>query len=201
VVEAPLHFGPDSGAFAPVVAGAPHAAALRELFGNIPGTFLNMVSARASPREFNWDRRYDMIASLANPRAFQAHMAVERWTLDEFPIPGRLFEELIEQLYREDRFARGALEINGRMASPAGLTSPLLAILGNDSQIIPPAAMLPVIEAAPAANKRTVPYGGDVGVSLQHVGPLIGRTAHQSVWPEVIGWQKDIVRAEGTAGR
>jgi polyhydroxyalkanoate synthase subunit PhaC len=195
VVEAPLHFGADSGVFAPVVAGAPHAAALRELFGNIPGTFLNMVSAKASPREFNWDRRMDMIASLANPRAFQTHLAVERWTLDEFPIPGRLFEELIEQLYRENRFARGTLEINGRTASPAGLTSPLLAILGNDSQIIPPAAMLPVIEAAPAANKRTVTYGGDVGVSLQHVGPLIGRTAHESVWPEVIGWQNDIVRA------
>lgn len=109
VVEAPLHFGPDSGVFAPVVAGAPHAAALRELFGNIPGTFLNMVSAKASPREFNWDRRMDMIASLADPRAFQAHLAVERWTLDEFPLPGRLFEELIEQLYREDRFARGTL--------------------------------------------------------------------------------------------
>ncbi|GEO35896.1 polyhydroxyalkanoate synthase [Skermanella aerolata] len=195
VVEAPLHFGPDSGVFAPVVAGAPHAAALRELFGNIPGTFLNMVSAKASPREFNWDRRMDMIASLADPRAFQAHLAVERWTLDEFPLPGRLFEELIEQLYREDRFARGTLEINGRTASPAGLASPLLAILGNDSQIIPPASMLPVIEASPAANKRTVTYGGDVGVSLQHVGPLIGRTAHQAVWPEVIGWQKDIASA------
>jgi len=196
VVEAPLHFGPDSGAFAPVVAGAPHAAALREMFGNIPGTFLNMVSANASPREFNWDRRFDLIASLADPRAFQTHLAVERWTLDEFPIPGRLFEDLIEQLYREDRFARGMLKINGRAASPAGLTSPLMAILGNDSQIIPPASMLPVIEAAPASNKRTVTYGGDVGVSLQHVGPLIGRTAHQTVWPEVIGWQKDIVKAE-----
>lgn len=195
VVEAPLHFGSDSGVFAPVVAGAPHAAELRELFGNIPGTFLNMVSAKASPREFNWDRRMDMIASLADPRAFQTHLAVERWTLDEFPLPGKLFEDLIEQLYREDRFARGTLEINGRTASPAGLESPLLAILGNDSQIIPPASMLPVIEAAPAANKRTVTYGGDVGVSLQHVGPLIGRNAHQTVWPEVIGWQKDIVSA------
>jgi polyhydroxyalkanoate synthase len=72
-------------------------------------------------------------------------------------------------------------------------------VLGNDSQIIPPASILPVIEAAAAANKRIVNYGGDVGVSLQHVGPLIGRTAHQSVWPEVIGWQQDIVKAEETA--
>jgi polyhydroxyalkanoate synthase subunit PhaC len=199
LVEAPLHFGPDSGAFAPVVADAPHAAALRELFGNIPGTFLNMVSVRASPREFNWERRFDLIASLADPRAFLTHLAVERWTLDEFPIPGKLFEELIEHLYREDRFARGTLEIGGRTASPASLTSPLLMVLGNDSQIIPPASILPVIEAAAAANKRIVNYGGDVGVSLQHVGPLIGRTAHQSVWPEVIGWQQDIVKAEETA--
>jgi polyhydroxyalkanoate synthase subunit PhaC len=50
-------------------------------------------------------------------------------------------------------------------------------------------------------NKRTVAYGGDVGVSLQHVGPLIGRTAHQTVWPEVIGWQRDIVKVEEAVQR
>jgi polyhydroxyalkanoate synthase subunit PhaC len=157
------------------------------------------VSVKASPREFNWERRFDLIASLADPRAFLTHLAVERWTLDEFPIPGKLFEELIEHLYREDRFARGTLMIGGRTASPAGLTSPLLTVLGNDSQIIPPASILPVIEAAVAANKRIVNYGGDVGVSLQHVGPLIGRKAHQSVWPEVIGWQQDIAKDEEAA--
>jgi polyhydroxyalkanoate synthase len=196
VVESPLRFGEGSGAFARIVADAPPAATLREAFGNIPGSFLNLVSVRASPREFNWQRRADLVASLSDRKAFQTHLAVERWTLDEAPIAGRFFEELIERLYRDDRFARGDLLVGNRPAAPSGLTAPLLAVLGNDSEIIPPGAMMPVIDAAPAAVKRVLTYDGDVGVALQHVGPLIGRAAHETLWPEVTKWLWDIVRSE-----
>src|SRR3546814_9678030 len=37
LLEAPLHFGPDGGAFAPLVAAAPPASVVRDLLGNIPG--------------------------------------------------------------------------------------------------------------------------------------------------------------------
>jgi len=197
LIESPLHFGSESGSFAPMVADAPHAGALRKAFVHIPGSFLNLMSVRASPHEFNWQRRLDWVASLGNPRAFQTHLAVERWTLDEFPIPGKLFEELIEQLYREDRFARGTLTIDGKPAVPQALTSPVLAVVAPEGQIIPPAATLPVIDVSPSANKLVLHYGGDVGVSLQHVGPLIGQSAHDTLWPEIIRWLLDIVRAEG----
>ncbi|UEM23542.1 alpha/beta fold hydrolase [Skermanella mucosa] len=196
VVEAPLHFGVGGGALARMVADAPPAATLREAFGNIPGSFLNLVSARASPREFNWQRRVDMIASLADPRALQTHLAVERWTLDEFPIAGRFFEELIEQLYRDDLFARGQLSIGGRPALPSGLAAPLLAVIGKGSEIIPPGSMLPVIDASPADRKLVLDYAGDVGVALQHVGPLIGRAAHEHLWPQITRWLWEIVRSD-----
>jgi polyhydroxyalkanoate synthase len=31
-------------------------------------------------------------------------------------------------------------------------------------------------------------YEGDVGVSLQHVGPLVGRRAHVLLWPKIAEW-------------
>ncbi|QQP91895.1 alpha/beta fold hydrolase [Skermanella sp. TT6] len=196
VVEAPLHFGEDGGALARMVAEAPPAATLREAFGNIPGSFLNLVSVRASPREFNWQRRVDMIASLADPRALKTHLAVERWTLDEFPIAGRFFEDLIERLYRDNQFSRGQLAIGGRPALPSGLAAPLLAVIGKGSEIIPPGSMLPVIDASPADRKLVLDYAGDVGVALQHVGPLIGRAAHEHLWPGITRWMREIVRSE-----
>ena len=45
----------------------------------------------------------DFGASLADPLAATVHARVERWMMDELAMPGRLFEEPLERLYREDR--------------------------------------------------------------------------------------------------
>src|SRR5215208_1983064 len=39
------------------------------------------------------------------------HARVTRLQLDEFPLPGLLFEETVEHLYREDRFVQGTLQV------------------------------------------------------------------------------------------
>jgi polyhydroxyalkanoate synthase len=31
-------------------------------------------------------------------------------------------------------------------------------------------------------------YEGDVGVVLQHLGMLVGRRAHQELWPAILDW-------------
>ena len=33
-----------------------------------------------------------------------------------------------------------------------------------------------------------VHYEGDVGVNLQHVGVLVGRSAHERIWPQIFDW-------------
>jgi hypothetical protein len=37
-------------------------------------------------------------------------------------------------------------------------------------------------------NVRIIEYPGEIGVSLQHLGILVGRQAHADVWPEIISW-------------
>ena len=53
---------------------------------------------------------------------------------------------------------------------------------------MPPAAVLPLVEAAASRDKTVLHYEGDVGVSLQHVGPLVGRSAHALLWPKIVAW-------------
>ncbi|MBW8896540.1 MAG: hypothetical protein JF619_00125, partial [Massilia sp.] len=36
--------------------------------------------------------------------------------------------------------------------------------------------------------KRVLHYEGDVGVNLQHVGVLVGRSAHERIWPQIFDW-------------
>jgi polyhydroxyalkanoate synthase subunit PhaC len=100
LLEARLHLAPVGGALERLVAVAPPATVLTALLGNVPGSFLDLVSSAASPSSFVWARWLDWIASLPDPEARLMHLRVERWTLDELPLAQRLFEEVVELLYR-----------------------------------------------------------------------------------------------------
>jgi polyhydroxyalkanoate synthase subunit PhaC len=188
LLEAPLHFAPDGGALERLVAVAPPAPLLAALLGNVPGAFLDLVSVAASPSSFVWARWLDWIASLPDPQACLTHLRVVRWTLDELPLARQLFEEVVELLYRQDRFLRGTLLVGGRRAAPEQVEAPLLSVVAPRSQLVPSQAVVPFHAASGSADLQVVYYRGDIGVALPHVGTLVGRTARQEVWPAIFRW-------------
>jgi polyhydroxyalkanoate synthase subunit PhaC len=192
LVEAPLHFAKASGSFWPMVAFGPRAENVTRVFDRVPGSVLSLASVVASPSTFNLERYADFIASLGSPKNLKSHLAVERWTLDESPMSNRLFEQVVDQLYREDSFMRNALTIAGRRIGPQQVTSPLLAVYDPHSVIIPPDSIIAFHEAAASKEKRLLDYQGDTGVAIAHVGALMGENAHRQLWPEILGWIGDV---------
>jgi polyhydroxyalkanoate synthase len=191
MLESPLHFQPASCCFNRLVDATPDASTIAATFGHVPGSFLNTMSALAEPQAFQWERWADRWMSLGDPKALVTHMQVERWTHDEFPLPGRLFTDIVESLYRRDEFMQGKLDIGGRRVGPHQLRTPLLSVVDPRSKLIPPAAVLPFHEAAASSNKQVLHYEGDIGVNLQHVGVLVGRNAHAKIWPAIFDWLPD----------
>jgi polyhydroxyalkanoate synthase len=187
LLEAPTCFGPAAGAFAPPVAATP-AYPIREAFGAVPGSFLSMASAAASPPSFIGARWLDKIAVAGDLPRLRTHLRVERWTYDEFALPGHLFEEVVGRLYREDRFIRGSLMVGARNAIPQALDMPILSVFRAQSLIVPPATILPLHAATAHPHNRLMRYDGEHGVALQHVGVLVGRQAHRRLWPEILDW-------------
>ena len=184
LLAAPLHFGARVGIFAPMVGNLD----AERLPASVPGSFLSLASFQASPATFGWDRSLDLVRSLPEAEALRNHLRVERWTLDELALPGRLCAELAEMLAREDRFVRGTLTLRGCRAAPAQITAPLLCVIDPRCRVVPPEAVLPFYAAAGSQDKTLLHYHGDVGVSLQHVGVLVGRDAHRRLWPEILRW-------------
>jgi polyhydroxyalkanoate synthase len=188
LLEAPLHFGADAGIFAPLVATAPRMGSLATTLGNVPGSFLDFISVTADPMTFQWSRWVDALESLRDMRALQTHLRVERWTLDEFPFPSRLFEEIVEFLYREDRFMAGSLRVGTRSATPCGLVMPIVSVVNPRSSIVPPSSVLPFLAGVSSGDRKLLWYEGDKGIALQHVGALVGQIAHRRLWPEILAW-------------
>jgi polyhydroxyalkanoate synthase len=191
LLEAPLHFGRDAGAVAPLVAAAPHARTLRAALDPAPGSFLSLVTALAAPVTVQVERYLDLLSSLPDPSALRTHLQIQRWTLDEFPLPARLFAEVVDLLYREDRLMRGEPVVRGRAAGPDQLTAPLLNVVDPRSRLIPPESVVPFHDAAGSDRKMLLWYEGDRGVALQHVGALVGRNAHHRLWPQIVDWLRE----------
>jgi polyhydroxyalkanoate synthase subunit PhaC len=154
----------------------------------VPGTFLSQLSAIASPSTFVWSRLIDAAFCIGDPAALDVHARVERWSLDEFPIPGRLVSEILQWLYREDRFYRGILRIDNNLVDASSLAVPTLAVVNAADEIAPRCSIVPFFNRMRRAQSQLLEYPGEVGVCFQHLAPLIGRVAHASVWPKVFTW-------------
>jgi polyhydroxyalkanoate synthase subunit PhaC len=188
LVESPLCFGPDAGPLARAIASL--AITVESAPEEVPGLGMDIVSAQAVPTSFLWDRWIDRVNSLTDPEAMQTHLLVERWMLDEFAMPGLLFAELVEQLYRRDRFMNGDLPVGARTAAARNVSMPVLMVVNEASLVVPPTAQLPFFSLARNPLNRILAYRADVGVSLEHVGALIGRSAHEKLWPEILSWAR-----------
>ena len=116
------------------------------------------------------------------------HLRVQRWILDEFALPGRLFADIVEALYRDDQLMRGELVVAGRRVGPDALVVPLLNVIDPGSTAIPRSAIEPFHHAGASRHKALLEYHGDRGVGLQHVGVLVGQRAHAMLWPQIIDW-------------
>jgi polyhydroxyalkanoate synthase len=189
-LEGPMEFGADMGTLDAALALAPRADAASPPPGNVPGSFLSAASAWADPLTFSSQPLLDWLRCCHSPAASSIHLKVRRWTLAEKPMPRRLFEEIAQQLYRENRFADGRLAIAGRPAHPHGLTAPILAVSEPHSRIIPRASIEAYRHRTGSRDVEILEYRGDVGVMLQHVGVLVGRNAHRSIWPRILTWMQ-----------
>jgi polyhydroxyalkanoate synthase len=153
-----------------------------------PGSLVSHISAMASPDTFIWSRLADAAFSVADSHALEIHARVERWALDEAPLPGKLVRQLIEWLYRENRLCRGGLKIRDKLARPQSVSVPALAVVDAADDVAPLDSVKPFIDEMQTRDVRIIEYPGEVGVGLQHLGTLIGREAYARVWPEIMSW-------------
>jgi len=188
LLGAPLCFEPATSRFRDaLVSLVPPALSDGDPF---PGSLLSFIATLASPGTFIWSRLMDAASSITDRQTLEINARVERWALDEVPLPGKLVHQIIQWLYRENRFCQGTLRVRETLVGPSSLSVPALAVVTMADEVAPLASVKPCVDAMPATNVRIIQYPGEVGVGLQHLGILVGRQARAHVWPEIISWIK-----------
>src|SRR5215471_16863476 len=153
---------------------------------SFPGSFLSHICALASPGTFIWSRLMDGALSISDHPAMELHARVERWALDEVPLPGKLVHEIIEWLYRENRFYHGTLEIKGSRVGPSSVSVPTLAVVNVADDVAPLGSIEPDARARTAEIASTRPRR--VPARLGSTG-VAGESACTN-FPELFGTRK-----------
>jgi len=188
LLGAPLCFGRASSRFRDaLVALVPEEFSQTKV---VAGSLLSLISAVASPNTFVWSRWMDAALSLADHATLDTHARIERWTLDEVMLPGKLVNQIVHWLYREDRFCRGILTILDRTVGPASIEIPMLAIVNVADDVAPLTSVAPFLDKMSVKDTRIIEHPGEIGVGLPHLGALVGRAAYARVWPQIVAWLK-----------
>ena len=193
LIEAPLAFGASRGPIGDFLAGVDgRTAASVGLGGPVAGVLLSAAGVAAAPDDFVRQPLLDLYEVGSDPVRAAIHLRVLRWTLDEFAMPRRLLAEIIEDLYRGDRYARDELVIGGRRTGASGLRAPTAAVIVRAASVVPIESATRPLSALPRERRRVFQAKSERGAMLQHVAPLVGPTAHASVWPPLLAWLKGL---------
>jgi len=188
LLSSPLCFRPGISRFSDTLGALAPIGFTRS--GPIPGSLISQFSALASPEEFVWGRSVDAALSTADAYTAELHMRIERWMLDEVPLSGELVRQVLQWLYREDRFCRGLLAISDKVVGPSCLQCSTLAVVNTADRVAPPESVTDFLQSMHQADTKLILFPREIGVCLQHLAVLVGQVAHARIWPAIISWIK-----------
>lgn len=104
--------------------------------------------------------------------------------------PGPALADFMRQFVVHNRMLVGGFLIEDRLVTLADITSPVLTFVGTVDEIAPPAAVRPIVNAAPRADIYERP------LRAGHFGLVVGSAATRDTWPEVARWARFVEGGE-----
>ncbi len=119
-----------------------------------------------------------------DPEYREKTTAFERWYLNVVDLPGRLYLQIVEQLFKDNRFMKGEMTALGQNAKPQSIACPVYLLAGAADDIAPKDQVFNVAGLlGTSANKivKDLASGG-------HMGLFSGTRAIRENWSKIAVW-------------
>ena len=155
---------------------------LTDTYGNVPGEFLGGGFSAMDPVTTSISKYIALWERLENEDFVENFARMERWLTDGVDLAGEAYAEFIEEIYQQNSLYTGDLTVGSERVDPANIDMPVLQILGEYDNLVPPAASRPFTDVVGSDRVTTIEY------PTGHVGMAVSRSTHSHVWPEVAEW-------------
>lgn len=136
------------------------------------------------PEQHYFQKHIDLYEHLGDPAYLAKEEAFERWYESPIDLPGRWYLQVIAQLFKENRLAKGEFVGLGRKLNLGDITCPAYLLAGAADDVTTPEQVLGAAKylGTPPDKivKKTVP-GGHIGLFMS------ARTLSQH-WPSIASW-------------
>ncbi len=153
-------------------------------FGNVPSSFLNIAFILRNPLEAA--SKYQFYFS--QPRTIKEitrFFAVESWLYDSVPIIGKVFEQIIYDIYKNNLLIQNKMMLGKNHIDLKKITVPVLNIVGTNDDLVSAESSRTITDVVSSKDKKTIEFPSG------HVGLCVSQTAHKKLWPEVGKWLKE----------
>ena len=162
--------------------GRLNAEELVDETGNVPADVLYSGFYMQAPTT-EIAQKATLLDNLWNDEFVEGYQAMGQWSRDHVPFPGAFFRELVEELVRKNVLMTGSIRIGDRTVELANARGNVLNALAERDNVVPPAAVEPVMQLIgdPARREELRLPGG-------HVTFGTGRSAVKHTMPRLAAW-------------
>ncbi|MEZ6070789.1 MAG: alpha/beta fold hydrolase [Pirellulales bacterium] len=151
-------------------------------FGNVPGEMIDTGAKMLRPVE-NFIGNYVMLwDNIENPGAVDAWHAMNTWVRDIIPLPGAAYQQLINDMYKQNRLMEGTMQLRGETIDLKNLRANLLNVIAESDHITPACQSERILDVTGSEDKDVLRVRGG------HIGIMAGRGAEKNTWPHIESW-------------
>ncbi len=136
------------------------------------------------PEQHYVQEQLELYEHIDDPGYLAKEEAFKSWYENPIDLPGRWYLQVIGQLFKENRLAKGQFVGLGRKLDLRNVTCPVYLLAGAADDITPPAQVLDAEKylGTPKERivKKTVPGG--------HIGLFMGQRTLAEYWPQIAQW-------------
>jgi poly(3-hydroxyalkanoate) synthetase len=160
----------------------------QQLVQSCGGLMLGRVMLRGwknmHPEQHYISEHIDLFERIDDPTYLAKEEAFASWYENPINLPGRWYLQVIQQIFKENRLAKGTFVGLGRTLSLRAITCPTYLLAGANDDITTPEQVLGAIDylGTPRDHvvQKTVPGG--------HIGLFMGSKTLTTDWPVIARW-------------
>ncbi|MDX3967155.1 MAG: alpha/beta fold hydrolase [Bradyrhizobium sp.] len=152
--------------------------------GLMKGKFMLQGWKNMHPEQHYLQDHVDLYEHIDNPAYVAKEETFKSWYENPIDLPGRWYLQVIKQLFKENRLAKGDFVGLGRRLSLRNIACPTYLLAGANDDITTPEQVLDAAKYIDTPSdrivRRTVPGG--------HIGLFMGARTLRDYWPSIAAW-------------
>ncbi len=152
--------------------------------GVMKGKFMLQGWKNMHPEQHYMQDQIDLYEHIDDPGWLTMEETFESWYENPIDLPGRWYLQVIQDIFQENRLAKGEFICLGRKLNLRDITCPTYLLAGADDDITTPEQVLDATKYIGTPKNRivekTVPGG--------HIGLFMGHRTLKEHWPAIAKW-------------